>query len=170
MNIDEELGFVISDEIHYINDRDRGHVGKSCMNQLTHSHWTISHYCISRKTCEWSQHPKKQTVEKFTCVLTKLNVPIEHCAFITIPESNYKSLKTNLPLKTVKLVVEIQDNPFEEENYNKLKNTLKYIYDHKIQIKDSFVFNKVIEYLKANNLLPGLVFVFSRKQCRVWSK
>ena len=26
MNIDEELGFVIHDEIHYINDRDRGHV------------------------------------------------------------------------------------------------------------------------------------------------
>ncbi len=26
MNIDEELGFVIHDEIHYINDRDRGHI------------------------------------------------------------------------------------------------------------------------------------------------
>ena len=28
INIEEELGIVIHDEIHYINDRDRAHVGK----------------------------------------------------------------------------------------------------------------------------------------------
>ena len=46
---------------------------------------------------------------------------------------------------------------------------MKYIYDHKVQIKDSFVFNKVLDYLKENNLLPSLVFVFSRKQCHTWA-
>ena len=176
MNIDEELGFVIHDEIHYINDRDRGHIWeKAIMNQPKHIPYIGLSATIAspERLCEWSQHPKKANRgEIYLCVDKVRNVPIEHCAFITIPESNYKNLKDQSTFENCNKLVTLkyQDNPFEEENYNKLKNTLKYIYDHKIQIKDSFVFNKVIEYLKANNLLPGLVFVFSRKQCHVWSK
>ena len=176
MNIDEELGFVIHDEIHYINDRDRGHIWeKAIMNQPKHIPYIGLSATIAspERLCEWSQHPKKANRgEIYLCVDKVRNVPIEHCAFITIPESNYKNLKDQSTFENCNKLVTLkyQDNPFEEENYNKLKNTLKYIYDHKIQIKDSFVFNKVIEYLKANNLLPGLVFVFSRKQCHTWSK
>lgn len=176
MNIDEELGFVIHDEIHYINDRDRGHIWeKAIMNQPKHIPYIGLSATIAspERLCEWSQHPKKANRgEIYLCVDKVRNVPIEHCAFITIPESNYKNLKDQSIFENCNKLVTLkyQDNPFEEENYNKLKNTLKYIYDHKIQIKDSFVFNKVIEYLKANNLLPGLVFVFSRKQCHMWSK
>ena len=176
MNIDEELGFVIHDEIHYINDRDRGHIWeKAIMNQPKHIPYIGLSATIAspERLCEWSQHPKKANRgEIYLCVDKVRNVPIEHCAFITIPESNYKNLKDQSTFENCNKLVTLkyQDNPFEEENYNKLKNTLKYIYDHKIQIKDSFVFNKVIEYLKTNNLLPGLVFVFSRKQCHTWSK
>ena len=176
MNIDEELGFVIHDEIHYINDRDRGHIWeKAIMNQPKHIPYIGLSATIAspERLCEWSQHPKKANRgEIYLCVDKVRNVPIEHCAFITIPESNYKNLKDQSTFENCNKLVTLkyQDNPFEEENYNKLKNTLKYIYDHKIQIKDSFVFNKVIEYLKSNNLLPGLVFVFSRKQCHAWSK
>ena len=176
MNIDEELGFVIHDEIHYINDRDRGHIWeKAIMNQPKHIPYIGLSATIAspEKLCEWSQHPKKANRgEIYLCVDKVRNVPIEHCSFITIPDSNYKNLKDQSTFENCNKLVTLkyQDKPFEEENYNKLKKTLKYIYDHKVQIKDSFVFNKVIEYLKANNLLPGLVFVFSRKQCHVWSK
>ena len=52
MNIDEELGFVIHDEIHYINDRDRGH----CLGKIYYEsaktyplYWTICYYCLARK-------------------------------------------------------------------------------------------------------------------------
>ena len=63
-------------------------------------------------------------------------------------------------------LIKYQDKPFEEKTYDKIKKALKYIYDRKIQLKQSFVFNKAIDYLRQNNLLPTLVFVFSRKQCK----
>ena len=179
MNIDEELGFVIHDEIHYINDRDRGHVWeKAIMNQPKHIPFIGLSATIAspEKLCQWSQDPKKANRgEIYLCVDTIRNVPIEHCAFITIPDSNYNKI-TGKPGDMLddscnKLVtLKYQDNQFEEKTYHKLKKTLQYIYENKIQVKDNFVFNKVIDHLKTNNLLPGLVFVFSRKQCHMWAK
>jgi len=179
MNIDEELGFVIHDEIHYINDRDRGHVWeKAIMNQPKHIPFIGLSATIAspEKLCEWSQNPNKANRgEIYLCIDTIRNVPIEHCAFITIPDSNYNKI-TGKPGDMLddscnKLVtLKYQDNQFEEKTYHKLKKTLQYIYENKIQVKDNFVFNKVIDHLKTNNLLPGLVFVFSRKQCHMWAK
>jgi superfamily II RNA helicase len=179
MNIDEELGFVIHDEIHYINDRDRGHVWeKAIMNQPKHIPFIGLSATIAspEKLCEWSQNPKKANRgEIYLCIDTIRNVPIEHCAFITIPDSNYNKI-TGKPGDMLddscnKLVtLKYQDKQFEEKTYHKLKKTLQYIYENKIQVKDNFVFNKVIDHLKTNNLLPGLVFVFSRKQCHMWAK
>jgi len=176
MNIDEELGFVIHDEIHYINDRDRGHIWeKAIMNQPKHIPYIGLSATIAspEKLCQWSESPNKANRGQiYLCVDKVRNVPIEHCAYITVPDSNYKNLKELSTFDNVNKLVTLryQDNPFEEKSYDKLKKTLKYLYDHKVQVKDNFVFNKIIEHLKLNNLLPGLVFVFSRKQCHVWAK
>ena len=62
MNIDEELGFVIHDEIHYINDRDRGHIWeKAIMNQPKHIPYIGLSATIAspEKLCQWSESPKK---------------------------------------------------------------------------------------------------------------
>jgi len=179
MNIDEELGFVIHDEIHYINDRDRGHIWeKAIMNQPKHIPFIGLSATIAspEKLCQWSQDTKKANRgEIYLCIDTIRNVPIEHCAFITIPDSNYNKTTGKdgnmLDDNCNKLVtLKYQDKPFKEKTYHKLKKTLNFIYENKIQVKDSFVFNKVIGYLRMNNLLPGLVFVFSRKQCHSWAK
>ena len=176
MNIDEELGFVIHDEIHYINDRDRGHIWeKAIMNQPKHIPYIGLSATIAspEKLCQWSESPKKANRGQiYLCVDKVRNVPIEHCAYITIPDSSFKNLKELSTFDNINKLVTLryQDKPFEEKGYDKLRKTLKYLYDHKVQVKDNFVFNKIIEHLKLNNLLPGLVFVFSRKQCHVWAK
>ena len=59
---------------------------------------------------------------------------------------------------------------FEEKNFDKIKKVLKYITDNRIHINYSFLFNKIIDYLFENKLLPALAFVFSRKQCYAWAK
>ena len=176
MNIDEELGFVIHDEIHYINDRDRGHVWeKSIMNQPKHIPYIGLSATIAspERLCEWSQNPNKANRgEIYLCVDKIRNVPIEHCAFITVPDSNYKNNKELQDCENINKLVTLkyQDKPFEEKGFDKMKKTLKYLYDYKIQVKDTFIFNKILEHLNLNGLLPGLVFVFSRKQCHTWSR
>ena len=179
MDIDNELGIVIHDEIHYINDRDRGHIWeKSIMNQPKHIPYIgLSATIASPETlCKWSENPKKANRgEIYLCESTVRNVPLGHYSFITLPDSNINSLKgvdgdiLNEMCNKLTLI-KYQDKPFEEKTYDKIKKALKYIYDRKIQVKQSFVFNKAIDYLRQNNLLPTLVFVFSRKQCHVWAK
>ena len=179
IDIETELGIVIHDEVHYINDRDRGHIWeKSIMNQPKHIPYIGLSATIAspEKLCKWSENPNKANRNEISlCQSTFRNVPIYHCSFITLPDSNYKNIK-NKEIDMLKencdklITLKQQDQHFQEENYNKLKKTLKYIYEKKIIIKDSFIFNKIVQYLKNNNLLPGLIFVFSRKQCHTWAK
>ena len=179
MDIDNELGIVIHDEIHYINDRDRGHIWeKSIMNQPKHIPYIgLSATIASPETlCKWSENPNQANRgEIYLCESKIRNVPLGHYSFMTLPDSNLNNLKgvdgDMLGEMCNKLtLIKYQDKPFEEKTYDKIKKALKYIYDRKIQLKQSFVFNKAIDYLRQNNLLPTLVFVFSRKQCHVWAK
>ena len=179
MDIDKELGIVIHDEIHYINDRDRGHIWeKSIMNQPKHIPYIgLSATIASPETlCKWSENPNQANRgEIYLCESKIRNVPLGHYSFMTLPDSNINNLKgvdgDLLGEMCNKLtLIKYQDKPFEEKTYDKIKKALKYIYDRKIQVKQSFVFNKAIDYLRQNNLLPTLVFVFSRKQCHVWAK
>ena len=97
MDIDNELGIVIHDEIHYINDRDRGHIWeKSIMNQPKHIPYIgLSATIASPETlCKWSENPKKANRgEIYLCESTVRNVPLGHYSFITLPDSNINSLK-----------------------------------------------------------------------------
>ena len=179
IDIDNELGIVIHDEIHYINDRERGHVWeKSIMNQPKHIPYIgLSATIASPKTlCKWSENPNQANRgEIYLCESKIRNVPLGHYSFMTLPDSNINNLKgidgNMLGEMCNKLVlIKYQDKPFAEKTYDKIKKSLKYIYDRKIKVKQSFVFNKAIDYLRQNNLLPTLVFVFSRKQCHVWAK
>jgi superfamily II RNA helicase len=179
MDIENELGIVIHDEIHYINDRDRGHIWeKSIMNQPKHiPYMGLSATIASPQTlCKWSENPNQANRgEIYLCESKIRNVPLGHYSFITLPDSNFNNATGNdaemLKEMLNKLVlIKYQDTPFDEKIYDKIKKILKYMYDRKIKIKPSFVFNKAIDYLKQNNLLPTLVFVFSRKQCHVWAK
>jgi len=96
MNIDEELGFVIHDEIHYINDRDRGHVWeKAIMNQPKHIPYIGLSATIAspQKLCKWSENPNKASRgEIYLCESHTRNVPLEHFGFVTVPDSNYRKM------------------------------------------------------------------------------
>ena len=123
MNIDEELGFVIHDEIHYINDRDRGHVWeKAIMNQPKHIPYIGLSATIAspQKLCKWSENPDKANRgEIYLCESHIRNVPIEHFGFVTIPDSNYRKMsdKDTNAIEDMcdKLIsIKYQDKPFDD--------------------------------------------------------
>ena len=86
MNIDEELGFVIHDEIHYINDRDRGHIWKAIMNQPKHIPYIGLSATIAspEKLCQWSRVQRKPIEGKFTYVLIKLEIYLSNTVRILL--------------------------------------------------------------------------------------
>ena len=63
------------------------------------------------------------------------------------------------------------ESKFNDTIYHKM-NSLQNILDNNglNKINKYYIMNNMIEYLKKNNLLPGLVFVFSRRGCYEYAK
>ena len=180
MDVSKEVGIVVFDEIHYINDPDRGHVWEKSIMFLPKN---VTYLGLSatinkpEKLCEWNENQvfgAKKEVRMYLCISNFRNVPLFHYSFLTMPQSqlnaigsSYKDLFEKMTNKPV--LLKEQDKPFMERNYYNMQKLLKYNYRNKIQPNNTFVFNKMVEYLNTNNLLPALTFIFSRKQCYIWA-
>ena len=180
MDVSKEVGMVVFDEIHYINDPDRGHVWEKSIMFLSKN---VPYLGLSatinkpEKLCEWNENQVfgAKRSEMYLCISNYRNVPLFHYAFMALPQSQLNTISnshkdlfdkmTNKPL-----LLKEQDKPFMERNYYNMRKLLKYNYENKIQPNNTFVFNQMVEYLKTNNLLPALTFIFSRKQCYVWAQ
>ena len=179
MDVSKEVGIVVFDEIHYINDPDRGHVWEKSIMFLPKN---VPYLGLSatinkpEKLCEWNENQVfgAKRSEMYLCISNFRNVPLSHYSFLTMPQSQLNAIKgshkdlfekmTNKPV-----LLKEQDKPFMERNYYNMQKLLKYNYENKIQPNNTFVFNKMVEYLNTNNLLPALTFIFSRKQCYIWA-
>ena len=174
------LGAVIFDEIHYINDPDRGPVWEKSIMKLPKNTIYVGLSATiygPEKLCKWSQTPLPLGAGRGKMTLCEThhrNVPLEHYSFMSIPESNFKKMNTETTSMISEFVnkpilLKQQDHPFQEKTYDQIKKVLKYVCDKRIVIKPSFIFNKMVEYLYNNSILPAIAFVFSRKQCYIWA-
>ena len=175
-----ELGAVIFDEIHYINDPDRGSVWEKSIMKMPKTAIYIGLSATIQgpgKLCKWSQTPSPLGAGRGEIILCEThyrNVPLEHYSFLSIPNSNFKKMNsetTNMfnEMLNKPILLKRQDRPFQEKTYDKMKKVLKYVHDKQIMVKPAFMFSKMVEYLYHNELLPAIAFVFSRKQCYIWA-
>jgi len=177
IDIQNELGCVVFDEVHYINDKDRGSVWEqSIMLTPKHIPWLGLSATIDNpnKICKWNED-KVGRKGIYLCETTHRNVPLFHYSFTTLPDSNIK----NLDVKTQNMIDEVinknillksKNEPFQEATYHKVKKVLKYFHDKKMRVNRKFVINKVIDHLDSQGLLPTLMFVFSKKGCYEYAK
>ena len=171
MDIENELGCVIFDEVHYINDKERGKVWEETIMMLpTHIQMLMLSATIDTpiKFASWieSQHPNK---EVWLCSTSHRVVPLRHYMYMTVHESMLDGMKDK---KQVSEFRQILDRPqllkggetiFDDLNYHKMMNIRRYMDKHHIYIKRSYVLNKLVRYLDSKEMLPGICFVFSRK-------
>jgi superfamily II RNA helicase len=139
-----EIDKVIFDEIHYINDPDRGRVWEECII-LIPNHITMIMLSATIDKAEdfasWIGEIKQTTTNLIPT--TKRVVPLEH--YFYLPES----------MEPLKKVV---TSDGKMVNYNEIKDEYKTISSFKI-------INSFVEYLNSHNLVPALFFIFSRKEC-----
>lgn len=179
LDVSKDVGVVVFDEIHYINDPDRGHVWEKSIMFLSKN---VPYLGLSatinkpEKLCQWNENQVfgAKRNEMYLCISNYRNVPLFHYSFMTLPQSqlnaihsSHKALFEKMTNKPV--LLKEQDKPFVERNYYNMKKILEYNYENKIQPNNTFVFNEMVNYLKINNLLPALTFIFSRKQCYIWA-
>lgn len=177
MDIQNDLGCVVFDEIHFINDEARGHVWEQCI-MLLPSHIQMIGLSATldnpEKFARWleTKGNPNAVVEKEVYLTRKQvrAVPLIHYSFISVTNVLNKAIRDKETQSHIKKLIDkpvilqnaqgvFQDAPFQE-----MTNALKLFEKHDLRVKRQHVLNKVTEYLVENEMLPALCYVFSRKQ------
>jgi superfamily II RNA helicase len=177
MNIEEELGCVIFDEIHMINDESRGHIWEQCIMMLP-SHIQIIGLSATlnnpEKFAYWLEMRGEQInhSNKQVYLTRQINraVPLIHYSFITTTNGINKLIKDKSIQDEIKksinkpFVIQDAKNIFNETQYQHTTKILNLLNKHNAYVKRHHILNKLAEYLVNQNMLPALCYVFSRKQ------
>ena len=190
MDFENELACVVFDEIHYINDQDRGRVWEETIMMLPHH---VQMVMLSATLdspekfalwCENRGQTKDQSVALESVALEALEpinkivyltttyervIPLTHYSFITCTQGIFKIIKDKELekeiMKTVNTLHVVQDSKgnFNDINYMRIHKTLKIFQDKNQYVKRQHVLNTVAKYMVDHNMLPAICFVLSRK-------
>lgn len=179
MDIENELGCVIFDEIHMINDKDRGHVWENCIMMLPGNIQMIGLSATldnPEKFAEWleTRGKKKEEIvsDKMVYLAKKLDrpVPLTHYSFITANTGIFKAIKDKSVHEEIRkiidkpFVIQSAKGEFNETHYNNMNKMLNLFEKNEVRVKRQHVLNQVSKYLVEQEMLPALCYVFSRKQ------
>ena len=140
----DEIDKVIFDEVHYINDPDRGRVWEECIILMPPEITLIMLSATIDKAEEfasWIGNIKQKVTNLIPT--HKRVVPLEHYFYHPDWDTELKK---------------IVSHDGKMENYDDIKKTYSIVPKSKL-------INKFIHYLKDHNLVPALFFIFSRKEC-----
>jgi superfamily II RNA helicase len=176
MDFDNELACVVFDEIHYINDLDRGRVWEETIMMLPqHIQMVMLSATLDspEKFALWCETRGQTTAySSKTVYLTTTYervVPLTHYSFITCTQGLFNILKDKQLemeiMKTTNTLHTIQDakGNFNDTNYQRIYKTIKLFRDKNHYVKRQHVLNSVARHMVDNNMLPAICFVLSRK-------
>ena len=180
MDIENELGCVVFDEIHMINDQARGHVWEQSIMMLP-KHIQIIGLSATldnpEKFALWLENKGEYTEhpEKVVYLASKLTraVPLTHYGFITTTSGIFKAVKDKAVQEEIKsfinkpFVLQNAKGEFNDQEYHKMNKMMTLFERNNIRTKRQHVLNQVTKHLVENEMLPALCYVFSRKQLEI---
>ena len=186
MDIENELGCVIFDEIHMINDPSRGHVWENSIMMLPRHVQMVGLSATldnPEKFASWletrgtnvNDTVSVSTQDKLVYLTKKFvrAVPLTHYSFITATNGINKHVKDKALQAEIKQLTDktfvIQDaqGTFNDLNYRNMDKMLKLFDANDVRMKRQHVLNKVSEFMVEKEMLPAICYVFSRKQLEV---
>jgi superfamily II RNA helicase len=180
MDIENELGCVVFDEIHMINDQSRGHVWEQCI-MLLPKHVQMIGLSATLDNPErfalWLENRGvfSENPEKIVYLASKKEraVPLTHYGFITTTTGIFKAVKDKSVQEEIKsfinkpFVLQNSKGEFDELQYSKMNKMMKLFENNNVRMKRQHVLNQVTKHLVENEMLPALCYVFSRKQLEI---
>ena len=183
MDFDNELACVVMDEVHYINDQDRGKVWEETIMMLPkHIQMVMlsatldspEKFALWCETCNQSKTQENKIV--YLAPAHERIVPLTHYSFITSTSGIFKVIKdkaiqNEINEMTNKLhILQSPKGQFQDENFQKIKKTLGLFENKNHYVKRANVMNQVSKHMVENNMLPAICFVFSRKALETCAK
>lgn len=182
IDIENELGCVVFDEIHFINDEKRGTNWEQTIMMLP-SHVQIIGLSATldrpENFAQWLENTltnnsvESSFKEVYLCRKLIRSVPLIHYSFISSVSAVNKIIKDKALQQEIQqivnkpIIIQNEKGVFNDINYQKINKILNLFHKHDIRINRRHILNKVSEYLVENEMLPALCYVFSRKQLEI---
>jgi superfamily II RNA helicase len=188
MDIENELGCVVFDEFHYINDAHRGHVWEQTILMLPqHVQMVMLSATLDDpvKSARWIEarsdklSDQKLSDQKLSdqcdlkqvviCSTDTRIVPLTHYVYMNGTEGLYKKMKDKETearfRKSVDKCLPIRsaEGVFNESTYRETKTVLDALAANDVHLKRKTVLNNLLGHLRDQDMLPAICFVFSRK-------
>jgi superfamily II RNA helicase len=166
-----QLGCVVFDEVHYINDVDRGRVWEETIMMLPqHVQMVMLSATIDRpeEFAGWIETIKSKPV--YLCPTNHRVVPLTHYTFLTTNSGLFKKVKDKATEQEFNTwankiqAIQTSTGKFSDLTHKTNKKFLNLLEDKQVKVSRPHVLNNVCEYMVQNEMLPALCFVLSRKQ------
>jgi superfamily II RNA helicase len=174
IDIQNELACVVFDEVHYINDAERGQTWEKTILMLPrHIQMVMLSATIDNPEgfAKWCE--KGDTAEDAKCVyLASTNhrvVPLTHYSYITTAETVFKHITDKVTQKDIKdntnklILLQDKNGVFNEIGYKNVVKINRLFDDNKVHMNRKHVLNQLALFLREQEMLPAIAFVFSRK-------
>ena len=171
-----DVGCIIFDEVHYINDQQRGKVWEECiMNSPPHTQLVMLSATIDRASyfASWVSTTTHRPVE--ICGTNHRVVPLIHYSMLSIQDSTFSKLaikdpKLNLNLNHSMIPIKEPHKPYREKVIHRVDKIHTYLERMSYVSKANYVLNDTIRILRDTDKLPAICFVFSRKKAEEYAR
>lgn len=154
----QSIGCVIMDEIHYMNDEERGCVWETTIVRLPSNVQLImlSGTVGNPHTfCNWVKYARNRDISLI--IEQKRVVPLTHYLFVNKKQFQYLDQDNVYSSQTFNLAKhEFTERQKEREKAHKF-------YDERVDIME------MIQHLKKTNAFPAIFFTFSRDKCQYYA-
>jgi len=172
INVNNELACVIFDEVHYINDKERGQTWEKTILMLPpHVQMVMLSATIDNPEgfAKWCE---RGLVDKQVYLSTTSHrvVPLYHYGFLTTTEAIFKAVRDKETQKMIRdttgALIPLKDHNggFQESGYRSILKVTDILDKNQVRVNKKHVLNQLALFLREREMLPAIAFVFSRKQ------
>jgi superfamily II RNA helicase len=180
MDINTELGAVVFDEVHYINDPGRGKVWEETIMLLPpHIQLVMLSATIDNpeRFASWVENKANNTKTMYLAPTNHRVVPLVHYSYTCITDSIEKLLREKHKVLyseirnhiNTPVIIKNAEKKYDAEIIKHAKMTKTFLYHHKLRVAPKYVLNQLVKHLNNNNMLPAICFVFSRKMVETYA-
>lgn len=178
IDIQNDLACVIFDEVHYINDVERGQVWEKTILMLPPQIQMIMLSATIDNPVGFAEWCERGSNEKIVYLASTNHrvVPLSHYGFLTTTEAIFKQVKDKqlqqiIRDTTNKLIpLQTEKGSFQVDGYRNILRMRKLFEAKEIHMKRQHVLNQLALFLREREMLPAIVFVFSRKNVELCAK
>jgi len=175
MDIQNDLACVIFDEVHYINDADRGQTWEKTILMLPkHIQMVMLSATIDnpQRFAAWCERGDAEK-QVYLASTEKRVVPLSHYGYVAATEGFIKGLKDKALEKDVRentqklILLQNDRGEFQDTGYTTLKRMTELFDKRQLHAKRKHILNGLALHLRDHDMLPAIGFVFSRKLVEV---